>query len=74
VDNILETVMATADIGKLVNDIFADGTDEWHRKPYQPEDREAEAAKIVRLRQLRLARNAGSHPAQKPRRGLIVTR
>jgi hypothetical protein len=73
VDNTLERVMAAADVGRLVKDIFTESSDDWHRKPYKPEDREVEAAKIVRLRQLRLAKNGGSCPLPKPRRGLIVT-
>jgi len=42
-----------------------------HMKPYMPEDRDAEAAKIARLRQLRMAKSAGQ-PKRPPR--LIVTR
>ena len=43
-------------------------------RPYYPEDREAEAAKIVRLRQLRLAKSSSPRKRTKPLRGLIMTR
>ena len=43
-------------------------------RPYHPEDREAEAAKIVRLRELRLAKNPRPRKRTKPLRGLIITR
>ena len=49
--------MASADVEDLVKDIFTYLGD-LHRKAYKPDDRDAEAAKIARLRQLRLARYA----------------
>jgi hypothetical protein len=61
--------MAAADFDG--NDIFADGTD-LHTKPYKQEDRDAEAAKIARLRRLRLARCAGESKKSQPR--FIMTR
>ena len=64
--------MAAADLDGLVNDIFADlSLADLHMKPYRPEDRNAEAAKIARLRQLRMATHTGTSK-QSPR--LIVTR
>jgi hypothetical protein len=45
--------MATADLEALVNAISTARS-----KHYEPEDRDTEAAKISRLRQLRLARDA----------------
>jgi len=70
--------MASADLQGLVKDIFAELSADLHRKPYKPEDRDAEAAKIARLRQLRLATSAeaggGVEVARKLTRGLIVAR
>jgi hypothetical protein len=66
-----EGTMAPADLDVLVNDIFDDlSRADLHMKPYMPEDRDAEAAKIARLRQLRMAKCAG--PSKPPLR-LIVT-
>jgi hypothetical protein len=55
--------MASADIQALVHALSTDRS----LKIYEPEDRDAEAAKIVRLRQLRLARDAQSPPKRKRR-------
>jgi hypothetical protein len=64
--------MAAADIDAFVNDIFAAlSPADLHRRPYEPEDRDAEAAKVARLRQLRLATHAKT-PKKSPR--LILTR
>jgi hypothetical protein len=64
--------MAAADLDGLVSDIFADlSLADLHMKPYRPEDRDAEAAKIARLRQLRMAKCAAT--SKKPLR-MIVTR
>ena len=56
--------MASADLEALTH-AFAS---ERPLKPYQPEDRDAEAARIVRLRELRLARDAQSLDTGKRRR------
>jgi len=56
--------MASSDLDDLV-ELLSSGNS---LKPYTPEDREAEAAKVARLRQLRLARN-GTFPARTPVRG-----
>jgi hypothetical protein len=56
----------------LIKDIFADLSSDRQRKAYKSEDPDAEAAKIARLRHLRLARDAGL-AAKRPRR-LIATR
>jgi hypothetical protein len=64
--------MAAAELDGLVNEIFADlALADLQMKPHRPEDRDAEAAKIARLRQLRLAKCAGT--SKKPPR-LIMTR
>ena len=64
--------MAAANLNVLVDDIFDDlSRADLHMKPYMPEDRDAEAAKIARLRQLRMAKCAD--PTKLPPR-LIVTR
>jgi len=66
--------MAAADLDGLVNDIFADlSLADLHMKPYKSDDRDAEAEKIARLRQLRLARCAEPAP-KKPARRIIVVR
>ena len=66
--------MASADVESLIKDIFAEDIGDLHRRPYKPEDREAEAAKIARLRQLRFAKSGGVLPLPRRRRSLIVTR
>lgn len=73
-DNPREGPMASADVESLVKDIFAEDIGDLHRRPYKPEDREAEAAKIARLRQLRFAKSGEAPPFPKRKRGLIVTR
>jgi hypothetical protein len=62
--------MATSDLQDLVDTISSGKP----LKAYMPEDREAEAAKIARLRQLRLAKHGKLCPMWKPLRGLIITR
>jgi hypothetical protein len=64
--------MASADVEDLVKDVFAHRGGDLHRKPYTASDREAEAAKIARLRHLRLARDAASGP--KKTACLVATR
>jgi hypothetical protein len=64
--------MTSADLEGLVEDIFAEPSGDAHVKPHKPADRDAEAAKIARLRQLRLARHKQAAPKRPPR--LIVTR
>ncbi|HZF34318.1 MAG TPA: hypothetical protein VE914_10990 [Candidatus Angelobacter sp.] len=64
--------MASAELDHLANDVFAELSGDLHKKPYKPEDRDAEAAKIARLRQLRLATYTGSGPKRPAR--LVVTR
>ncbi len=54
--------MASADFRGRAEQLFADlGTDSISG-PYKPDDRDREAAKIARLRQLRLARCAEAGP------------
>jgi len=55
--------MASADLEALTHALAS----ERPLKPYQPEDRDAEAAKIARLRELRLAA-AGNLSTSTPRR------
>jgi len=52
--------MASKDLSALVDAI----SNARSLRPYQPEDREAEAAKTARLRQLRLAKSV-DHGARK---------
>jgi hypothetical protein len=61
--------MAAADLDALVDAISTARS----LKPHQPENRDAEAAKIVRLRQLRLAREA-MEPPTKPRQAASAIR
>jgi hypothetical protein len=63
--------MASADLEALPNALSSGR----RMKVYRPENPEAEAAKIVRLRKLRLAKEAMENPPRaKPRPVLIVTR
>ena len=55
--------MASADLERLVEAISTGA----NLRAYKPEDREAEAAKIERLRQLRLAQNVSPKAAFKSR-------
>jgi len=66
--------MGPADVESLVKDIFAEQSADLHIRPYKPEDRDAEAAKIARLRRLRLAQADAVRPPRRASRGLIVTR
>jgi hypothetical protein len=61
--------MAAADLAALRNALLSGRS----LRPYVPEDREAEAAKTKRLRQLRLAKE-GQRPPRPPSRRAIVTR
>jgi hypothetical protein len=62
------SAMATPGLAALVDDLFGELGEDSFSRPYKPEDREAEAAKIARLRQLRLA----TTPAPTRKRGLAA--
>ena len=66
--------MTAPGLQALVDDLFSELSGDTLSRPYKPEDREAEAAKIARLRQLRLAKDPGTGTRRMPKRGLVATR
>jgi hypothetical protein len=66
--------MASPQFQALVDDLFGELSADSLARPYKPEDRDAEAAKIARLKQLRLARTCAAAAAPTRRRGAVAAR
>jgi hypothetical protein len=66
--------MASPEFQALVDDLFGELSADSLSRPYKPEDRDAEAAKIARLKQLRLARACAASAAPTRRRGAVAAR
>jgi hypothetical protein len=64
--------MASPGFQALVDDLFGKLSKDSISRPYKPEDRDAEAAKIARLRQLRLAKGSGTGAVQIPKGALLA--
>lgn len=64
--------MAAQGFQALVDDLFGELSADSLSRPYKPEDRDAEAAKIARLKQLRLDRACAASVAPTRRRAGVA--